>query len=117
MPFSPEYAAFIEDLLSPFAPVSVRRMFGGAGVYHDGVMFALIAEDTLYLKADRETVEDFKAAGSSPFEYRGKNRRVSLSYWQLPERLYEDADELAEWASRAYAAALRAQKPAHQCGA
>jgi DNA transformation protein len=75
-------------------------------------MFALIADDTLYLKADAETEGDFSAEGSRPFEYRGKTRPVSLSYWQVPERLYEDADELAEWARRAHAAALRAHKPA-----
>jgi DNA transformation protein len=112
MPLSAEYSAFIEDLLAPFGAVSVRRMFGGGGVYHEGVMFALIADDTLYLKADAETEGDFSAEGSRPFEYRGKTRPVSLSYWQVPERLYEDADELAEWARRAHAAALRAHKPA-----
>ncbi|MDP2621485.1 MAG: TfoX/Sxy family protein [Hyphomicrobiales bacterium] len=111
MPLSAEYSAFIEDLLAPFGAVNVRRMFGGGGVYHEGVMFALIADDTLYLKADAETEGDFAAEGSRPFEYRGKNRPISLSYWQVPERLYEDTDELAEWASRAFAAALRAQKP------
>ena len=114
MPLNPDYAAFIEDLLVPFGSVTVKRMFGGGGVYHDGVMFALIAEDTLYLKGDGETAGDFEAEGSRPFVYQGKNRQVNMSYWQLPERLYEDADELAEWASRAYAAALRAQKPARK---
>jgi len=114
MALNPEYAAFIEDLLVAFAPVRVKRMFGGGGVYHDGVMFGLIAGDTLYLKADSETARNFEAEGSKPFEYQGKNRAVSLSYWQLPERLYEDSDELAEWAQRAYQAALRAQKPARQ---
>ena len=112
MPLSAEYSTFIEDLLSPFGAVSVRRMFGGGGVYHQGVMFALISDDALYLKADARTEADFAAEGSRPFEYRGKSRPVRLSYWQVPERLYEDADELAEWARRAHAAALRAQKPA-----
>jgi len=114
MPLNPEYAAFIEDLLAAFGPVKVKRMFGGGGVYRDGVMFALIADDTLYLKADAETEKRFAAEGSRPFEYRGKNRPVSLSYWQLPERLYDEPDELAEWARHAYAAALRGQRPARR---
>lgn len=117
MPLSAGYSAFIEDLLAAFGPVKVKRMFGGGGVYRDGVMFALIADDTLYLKADAETEQDFAREGSRPFQYQGRNRPISLSYWQLPERLYEDAEELAEWARRAHSAALRAQRKKPSAGA
>lgn len=89
-------------------PVNVRRMFGGAGVYADGVMFGLIAEDTLYLKGDVETKRDFEAEGLCPFVYEGRGRKISMSYWRAPERLLDDPDELVVWARTALEAARRA---------
>jgi DNA transformation protein len=67
MPVSAAYKSFIQDLLSDFGPVSIRYMFSGAGVYADGVMFAILAHDTLYLKADEVSARDFAAEGKGPF--------------------------------------------------
>ncbi len=84
-------------------------MFGGSGIYDDDLMFALSTGDELYLKADRQTEPDFEAEGSRPFTYEAKNgRRVAMSYWRAPDRLFDDADEMAQWAGKALAAARRA---------
>lgn len=99
MPVSAAYKSFIQDLLADFGPVSIRRMFSGAGVYADGVMFAILADDTLYLKADEVSARDFAAEGKGPFTYRPKGRGpVALSYWEVPERLLDDPEELVTWA-------------------
>lgn len=110
-------AGFIEllkDTMRGLGPVSVRRMFGGAGVYADGVMFALIADDTLYLKADASTQAAFEAEGLPRFGYEARNKRIDLPYWRAPERLLDDSDEMTEWAGAALAVARRsaAAKPA-----
>jgi DNA transformation protein len=97
----------LKEVFSAFGPVSVRRMFGGAGVYAEGTMFALIAEGEIYLKADAETIPAFRAAGAAPFIYGAKGKRVVMSYWRLPDRLLDEPDELAEWARAALRVAQR----------
>lgn len=80
----------IRELFSSFGPVAVRRMFGGFGIYADGVMFALSAEGLLYLKADEHTIPAFEREGARPFTYtargkgNGRSKRVAMSYWRLP---------------------------------
>ena len=103
---------FIRDLFAPFGPVTVRRMFGGAGLFSEGFMFGLVFDDVIYLKVDDTSIADFEHQGSQPFVYsRGKSRgrisRHALPYWRLPERLYDDPDELAVWAGRALTIAQR----------
>ena len=72
-------------------------MFSGAGVYADGVMFAILAEDTLYLKADEFSARAFADEGKGPFTYRPKGRGpVAMSYWEVPERLLDDPEELVD---------------------
>ena len=101
-------AEFIHDLFQPFGAVSVRRMFGGAGLFADGVMFGLVSGGQIYLKVDATTVPCFEREQCEPFEYSTKNgKRALTSYWRLPDRLYDDADELAQWARQALAAARR----------
>jgi DNA transformation protein len=88
-------------------------MFSGAGVFVDGVMIALIARDVIHLKADGETIPAFEVEGLTPFRYATKNGEHTLnSYWRMPERLYDDPEELARWARAAHAAALRTGKHA-----
>jgi DNA transformation protein and related proteins len=102
-------ADYLYELFALFGPVTVRRMFGGAGLFADGVMFGLVARDIIYLKADAHTVPDFEREGLTPFSYAAKGeKRISLSYWRLPDRLYDDPDELAHWARQAVLAAQRA---------
>lgn len=101
----------IRELFSPFGTVSVRRMFGGHGVFADGMMFALESDGELYLKADDLTIPKLAAENSEPFVYKARGREIALSYWKLPERLYDEPDELAGFAREAFGAAQRAAKP------
>nr|WP_267955248.1 TfoX/Sxy family protein [Halomonas ethanolica] len=92
-----------------FGPITARRMFGGHGIYHDGLMFALVADETLYLKVDAHNLGDFEREGLEPFEYDKGGRLVQMSYYQAPEELFEDRELAAAWARRSFEAALRAQ--------
>jgi DNA transformation protein and related proteins len=94
---------FIKDQLAGFGPVSIRNMFGGAGIYADGVMFAILTDDTIYLKADETSARAFEAEGMNPFTYTPEGRApVVMSYWELPPRLLEEPEELAVWAREAH---------------
>jgi DNA transformation protein and related proteins len=107
MTVSARYKEFLEDLLANFGPVSIRNMFSGAGVYAEGVMFAIVVNDTFYLKADAVSARDFAAEGKTPFASRRKGRApIALSYWEVPDRVLEDPEELAVWARRAHAIAV-----------
>jgi DNA transformation protein len=100
----------IAELFAGFGPVGVRRMFSGFGLYADEVCFSLFLRGELYFKADETTVPRFAAEGSRPFSYTqtrsGKVVTVN-SFWRLPERLYDDPDELAAWTRAAVAVAQR----------
>jgi DNA transformation protein len=86
-------------------------MFGGAGLYADGVMFGLVADGVIHLKTDAATVPGFEAEGCRPFEYGTRaGRRAIISYWRLPDRLYDDPEELGQWARQAVEVARRAGK-------
>ncbi len=100
---------YLCDLFQPFGEIAIRRMFGGQGIYHDGLMFALVADGELYLKVDESNRDVFCGAGSTPFTYTGKGKAVEMSYWRLPESAIDDPDEMKEWADSAYSAALRAK--------
>jgi DNA transformation protein len=103
---------FIRELFAQFRAVTIRRMFGGAGIFADGLMFGLVFDGAIYLKVDAASIPDFEREGCQPFVYTraksaGRVGRHSLSYWRMPERLYDDPDELAAWAGRAFAIAQR----------
>jgi DNA transformation protein len=100
---------FLIDLFAGFGPVTIRRMFSGFGISADGINFALALRGGLYLRADEQTIARFEAEGSKPFQYQTSAKTVTVgSYWQLPERLYDDPEELTDWARAALAAAQRA---------
>jgi DNA transformation protein len=100
---------FLVDLFSDFGPVAIRRMFSGFGISADGANFALALRGGVYLRADDQTIPRFEAEGAGPFQYQTKTKTVTVgSYWQLPERLYDDPEELTGWARAALAAAQRA---------
>ncbi|OGT20916.1 MAG: hypothetical protein A2342_01870 [Gallionellales bacterium RIFOXYB12_FULL_54_9] len=102
-----EFVDFVLETMLHWATVNSRKMFGGYGLYRDELMFALIADDTLYFKTDKCNVTQFERAGSLPFIYRNKTRIVQMPYWSAPAECLESPDEMRNWCSLAYAAALR----------
>ena len=105
-----EFVAYLDEVFQFFGEIVCRRMFGGYGVYHEGLMFGLVADDVLYLKADAELAEQFEAKGLERFEYIKQGKPMSMSYYQAPEEIFDDPAEAKIWADWAYAAALRAKK-------
>ena len=102
-----EFVEYLHEVFRTFGPISARRMFGGHGVYHDGLMFGLIADDVLYLKADNESEPRFQALGLTPFEYVKNGKAMKMSYYAAPEVIYDDEDAAKEWGRLAFEAALR----------
>jgi DNA transformation protein len=87
-------------------------MFGGAGIWYETVMFALIFDDRLFFKGGAANRQDFEAEDCEPFVYELRNgRRGTMSYWEVPERLFDEPEELRAWADKAIQAALAARKP------
>jgi len=104
------YQDFILDLLGPLSPVP-RRMFSGVGLFHSGAMFGLLVRDTMYLRVDAATRERFERAGSLPFSYTRSGRQVSLSaYYAVPEEMFDQPDELLQWARDAVTVARAAHR-------
>ena len=108
MPVSEEYREYVRDLFTAFGAIRIRSMFGGAGIFCDDLMLGLIIDDQIYLKADDHNRRDFENAGQGPFLFERKNgRTMAMSYYLIPDALYDDTDELAVWAKNAFAAAQR----------
>jgi DNA transformation protein and related proteins len=100
---------FLIDLFSDFGPVTIRPMFSGFGISVEGVNFAMALRAGLYFRADEQTIPQFEAEGSKPFQYQTRAKTVMVnSYWQLPARLFDDTEELSQWARAALGAAQRA---------
>lgn len=105
---SDDFIDYVMELFGPFGTVGARRMFGGHGVYLDGLMFAIVSEDTLYLKADDMNRIEFAQAGCEIFSYARKGKRATISFYRAPEDAMESPELMLPWARTAYAAALRA---------
>ena len=106
-----EYLDYLHDLFSAFAPVTTRAMFGGHGVYRDGVIIGIVIDEILYLKVDDQTRAAFEADGCAPFVYEAKGRSVPMSYWTVPDQALDSPQDFRPWAQRAWEAALRKPKP------
>jgi DNA transformation protein len=105
---SDSFAEFLREQLAPLGRVTMRRMFGKTGVFCDGLMFAMVTDDTLYFRVDDLNRATFKEAESSPpLNYAKKGRTIDLSFWRAPERLWDEPDELVAWARTAMGAARR----------
>jgi DNA transformation protein and related proteins len=105
---SAEDPDYLTELFAAFGPVKFRRMFGGAGLFVEGLMIGLVSDGVIYLRADEQTAPAFEREDLKPFSYDTKTGTHTLaSYWRMPERLYDDPDELARWATQALEAAQR----------
>lgn len=115
MSVSTDYLAYVIDQFAPVAKLVTRRMFGAVGLYADGLFFALIDDDVLYLKVDDRNRDDYIARGSKPFQPFADDPTYSMNYFRLPEDVLEDPDELRVWARKSLDAALAkavSKKPA-----
>ncbi|MCR9122722.1 MAG: TfoX/Sxy family protein [Phyllobacteriaceae bacterium] len=103
---------YLKDLFAPFGPITIKRMFGGQGVYCAHGIFALVAFDRLYLKGDDQSSPAYEAEGMERWVYEGhKNRRpTAMPYWQAPDEALESADAMEPWARLAVETAHRAKK-------
>jgi DNA transformation protein and related proteins len=105
---SDAFVEFLRERLDPLGHVTMRRMFGSTGVFCDGLMLGLVKEDTLYVRVDDESRAAFaEAASSPPFSYLKQGRTIDLSFWPVPERLFDEPDEFLSWAREALGAARR----------
>src|SRR5271165_3776006 len=98
----------LKELFAPFGEVAVKRMFGGYGVYAEGLCFAVESGGEVFLKVDARSQPDFSAASSSPFIYLARGKPMTTSYWRLPAQAHDEADELIRWAALGLEAARRA---------
>jgi DNA transformation protein and related proteins len=104
------FVAHVIECMRDFGPIEVTRMFGGWGLYRDGVFFALVLRESLYLKVGDDNRADFDARNLEPFTFVKRGETIVTSYRAAPEEVFEDPREMAKWARGAYAAALRKQK-------
>jgi DNA transformation protein len=104
-----EFVSHVLELLTPLGPATSRAMFGGWGIYLDGVMFALVADDTLYFKADDNNRASFLQAGLEPFRYVQRGKQISFDYFSAPDEAFDAPHLMLPWARLGLAAALRAR--------
>ncbi len=101
--------AEIEDRFAGLGPVTTRRMFGGKGVYHQGLIIAVEVKGDLLLKADAESAPLFDEAGSTQWAYEGRaGKKVLMPYWSIPDGALDDPEEMTRWARAAFEASVRA---------
>jgi DNA transformation protein len=105
---SDSFAEFLREQLAPLGRITMRRMFGKSGVFCNGLMLAMVMDNTLYFRVDDDNRAAFKEAQSfPPLNYEKKGVTIALSFWRAPERLFDEPDELVTWARAALAAARR----------
>ena len=105
-----DFIEFLHEVSAGFGEITTRRMFGAHGIYRDGLMFGLYAQNRLYLKTDAHNLAQFTAERCEPFRFEQRGKPVQLSYWSAPEFILDDRELAAAWARSAYNAALRAQE-------
>ncbi|MFZ4289029.1 TfoX/Sxy family protein [Variovorax sp. HJSM1_2] len=106
-----DFAEHLHEAFERFGRITLKRMFGGHGVFHEGRMFGLIAADRLYLKTDAQTVARFEAKQLPPFAYLRGGKLMATSYFEAPPEVFEDREEAASWARLAWEATLRSGTP------
>lgn len=104
------FADYVVEQMQAFGPVQAKRMFGGHGIFRDGLMFALIIHEQLYLKADAALSPRFVERGLRPFTYEARGKTQSVSYYEAPAEVFDAPDAMAEWARLAFQCALQGRK-------
>src|SRR5690242_13388021 len=111
MPVSSDYLSYVLEQLAGLPRVTSRRMFGGIGLYSDGLFFGLIDNDTLFFKVNDSNREDYVARNMAAFRPFPDKPDLSMSYFTVPADALEDRDELAAWARKSIAVAASSPKP------
>ncbi|MBA5685849.1 TfoX/Sxy family protein [Rugamonas apoptosis] len=106
---SPDFLSYLSDVLAPLGSVRSKRMFGGVGIYIDGLFCAIILDDCLYFKADDDNEAQFRAAHCVQFTYQKLGETCALRYYRVPDEAMDDASDMLRWARLGMAAALRKQ--------
>jgi len=106
-----DFVSYLLELLEEFPDVTAKRMFGGHGIFREGLMFGLVADSTLYLKVDVQNRVKFEVRELEPFTYEAKGKLIKLSYHRAPEEVLDNSEDMLAWAEDAYGAAVRAKKP------
>ena len=107
---SEELIAHITDLLGDNFPITTRKMFGGYGIFHNKIVFAIIAYNELYMKVGDSNVHDYINKGADQFTYNSGIKRVKMSYYKIPEDVIEDSEEFLKWCQKSYQVALSLKK-------
>jgi len=105
-----EFVDYLSEVFERFGTIHAKKMFGGHGIYHDGIFFALVADEMLYLKADSTIAHHFETKNLAQFCYVKDGKTIKMSYYLAPEEIYDDRDKAAIWAKRSFEAALRGKK-------
>ena len=111
-----EFVENLHEVFVLFGDIEAKRMFGGYGVFHDGLMFALVADDVLYLKSDGDSESSFRELGLERFVYEKEGTKIRMSCWSAPDEIFDDPEQAKVWADRAYGAALRAKRSRRKPG-
>ena len=104
------FHAFVQELFAGLGPIAIKRMFGGAGGYADGLMFLLLTDEAIYLKVDDALKRELRAEDSGPFMWQAKSgpragEKIDMGYWRLPDAALDDPDLAASWGAKALAVA------------
>lgn len=108
MAVNKEYLRFIQDQLSEFGDVEIKSMFGGVGIFKDGLMFGKIGGDIFRLKVDETNKEQYEEKGMKPFH--SEKKKKGMPYWEVPQDVLEDRTELAKWANQSFEIAKAVNK-------
>ena len=107
--------AAIEEMFEGLGPVTIKRMFGGKGVYHQGLIIAIDLRDEIMLKADATSAPAFEEAGAKQWAYESKKGKpVLMPYWSIPDEALDDPDEMRKWVMRAFEAAMRVERASNR---
>lgn len=114
MPQRSEFLDFVIGQMAVLGVITARAMFGGHGLYCNGLFIAIIANEQLYFKADAQSQPRFEASGLKRFQYQARGKTVQLMYFEAPTEVYDDAHAMTDWGQLALAAAVRARRPARK---